>query len=330
MSEKHFPLEHLHADALCSEMPSCMAILVFTGKGGAVLDALQCLYPQSHSRIYYMEDTMQTQLPAILSAVEKLHLPCIVMHPGDIPGMGAFLPPDARVSLVSQGTENPDHVTGLLEKNTPGYFTWIGFQRYLTDPAVMEKLSGHFMETLRLGEFRKKITSAEPLLREATHHFTDMRCVRHADMPDMKEGNPNGLYAEEICTLGRYMGLSHHFQLAVVYGYPSDCRKGSLTAKLNSQFIWHLTEGLAVSVEEHPAEESVSFQRKAVQMGEDGQELVFLQSRKSGRWWMEVTNCKQDGHPFYISCSMDDYVMACKGEIPLKWLFYYQKSNNFS
>jgi len=110
MSEKRFPLESLHADALCQEMPSCGAVIVFTGKAGAIPDELKCLYPQSHSRVFYMEDTMETRLPGILSAVEKLRVPCIVMHPGDLPGMGAFLPSGARVSLVSQGTENPDHL----------------------------------------------------------------------------------------------------------------------------------------------------------------------------------------------------------------------------
>ncbi len=330
MSEKRFPLEFLHAEALCREMPSCGAVVVFTGKAGAIPDALKCLYPQSHSRVFYMEDTMENRLPEILSAVEKLHVPCLVMHPQDLPGMGAFLPSDARVSLVSRGTETPDHLSVLLDKSMPDYFTWIGFQRYLANPAVLEKLSDHYIETLRLGEFRKNHLAAEPLLREATHHFIDMRCMRYADLPDLKNGNPNGLYAEEICALARYMGLSNHFQLAVIYGYPSDSRKGSLTAQLMAQLIWHLTEGLAVSVQEHPGQDASQFHRKAVQMGEDGQELVFLQSRKSGRWWMELPNCKQRGNPFYISCAIDDYVMACKGEIPLKWLLYYQKSNNFS
>ncbi len=120
---------------------------------------------------------MENRLPEILSAVEKLHVPCLVMHPQDLPGMGAFLPSDARVSLVSRGTETPDHLSVLLDKSMPDYFTWIGFQRYLANPAVLEKLSDHYIETLRLGEFRKNHLAAEPLLREATHHFIDMRCM---------------------------------------------------------------------------------------------------------------------------------------------------------
>lgn len=330
MSEKRFPLEHLHADALCEDMPPCTAIVIFTGKGGEILNELKKLYPQSHSRIYYIEDTLETRMPVVLSVAEKMRIPCIVMYGNDTPQMTAFLQGEVRVSLVSRGTENPDPVTELLERSAPRYFTWLGYQRYLTDPGILETLSDKYIETLRLGEFRDNPGTAEPLLREASLHLIDMRCVRHADVPDGNDTTPNGLYAEEICTLARYMGLSRHFRLAVVYGYPGKCKGGSQIARLNAQIIWHLTEGLAISTDEHPQEDPASFYRKAVQMGEDGQELVFLQSRKSGRWWMEVPNSKQPDKPSYISCSTGEYVMACKGEIPMKWLFYYQKSNNFS
>lgn len=330
MSEKRFPLEQLHADALCENIPSCTAIVIFRGKGGAILKELERLYPQSHSRIYYIEDTLETQMPVVLSVAEKLGIPCIVMNGNESLQTATFLSDRSRVSLVSRGTEDPDPVRELLERTEPAYFVWLGFQRYLTDRTILDTLADKYMETLRLGEFRDDPGSAEPLLREASIHLIDMRCVRHADIPDGNDTTPNGLYAEEICMLARYMGLSRHVRLAVVYGYPDTCKNGSQIARLNAQIIWHLTEGLAISTNEHPQDDPAFFHRKAVQMGEDGQELVFLQSRKSGRWWMEVPNSKQPDAPFYISCSIGEYELACKGEVPLKWLFYYQKSNNFS
>lgn len=331
MSEKRLPLEHLHADAVCEDMPPCDAILVFTGKGGEVLNELKRLYPQTHSRIYYIEDTLNTRLPGILSDAAKLHIPCLVMYGNETLRISDFLQGEApRISVISRGTEDPDPVYSFLKKTSPDYLAWIGFQRYLTDPAILELLNDKYLETMRLGVFRENLAAAEPLLREASSHFIDLRSVRHADAPEGNDTHPNGLYAEEICTLARYAGLSRHFRMAVLYGYPAKCSRGSRIARLNAQIIWHLTEGLAVSVDEHPGEENVSFQRKAVQMGEDGQEIVFFQSKNSGRWWMEVPNSKQPDNPVYISCTMEDYTIACKGEVPLKWLFYYQKSNNFS
>ena len=331
MNEIRFPLESLHADALCADMPDCLALMVFAGKGGEVLNELKLLYPQSHSRIYYIEDIMQTQMPKVLSFAETHKIPCIVLNGDEPADPGVFIQtPDSRVSLISRGTEDPDPVQAVLEKMTPSYFTWIGYQRYFTDPVVLDLLSDRYMETLRLGEFRNSVVAAEPLLREASYHFMDLRSVRHSDAPDGICTTPNGLYAEEICTLARYAGLSADFRLAVLYGYPSKIRRDSQIARLTAQVVWHLAEGLAVSVNEHPEKDGDSFRRKVVQMGEDGQELVFLMSKKTGRWWLEVPNSKQPGSPVHIACSTEDYVLACKGEIPIKWLFYYQKSNNFS
>jgi len=331
MSEKRFPLEALHADALCADMPGCMALLVFAGKGGEVLHELKLLYPQSHSRIYYIEDTLQTQMPKVLSVAEKLNIPCIVLNGEEQPHPGAFIQTnDPRVSLISRGTEDPDPVQAILDKMKPSYFTWIGFQRYLTNPAVLDSLADHYVETLRLGDFRNSVATAEPLLREAAYHYIDMRSVRHSDAPDGISTTPNGLYAEEICTLARYAGLSADLRLAILYGYPAKSRRDSQSARLTAQVIWHITEGLAVSVNEHPEKDTDLFHRKVVQMGEDGQELVFLLSKKTGRWWLEVPNSKDPARPVHIACSTEDYVLACKGEIPIKWLFYYQKSNNFS
>ncbi|NLA16306.1 MAG: hypothetical protein GX877_07210 [Bacteroidales bacterium] len=325
-----FPLEHLSAEALCENMPSCTAFLVFAGSAGGVHKVLKKLYRQSHERVFYTEDPLLNKIPIVLAAAEKGNIPVIVLYADNTPQAHAFLQGKQRVSLVSRGKETPGFLEDLCEKPVPEYFSWIGFQRYFTQPAFMGSLADHGMETLRLGDFREDPLAAEPLLREATHHFLDMRSVRHADLPDGICTSPNGLYSEEICTLARYMGLSRNFRMAVIYGYPASCPEGSQAAQLTAQVLWHLTEGLAVSVNEHPADNPEGFQKKAVQMGEDGQELIFFQSEKSGRWWMELPNSKYPAKPSYIACSVNEYVMACRGEIPMKWLFYYQKSNNFS
>ena len=43
-------------------------------------------------------------------------------------------------------------------------------------------------------------------------------------------------------------------------------------------------------------------------------ESVFLQSKKTGRWWMQLPNKK------IIPCSYNDYVQASRNEIPERWL----------
>lgn len=333
MSESHFPIESLQPDALIPGMPACKALLLFKGQGGALLEELQQLYPQSHSKIYYIEDPAGTLTVPALEAASKLQIPCILLCAEQPPFPEIIIGnASARVSLISRGTPDQENFTeNLLSDKHIDYLSWIGFQNYHTDPLIKEKAHQKACELLRLGAFRHNPALAEPLLREASFHFLDLRAVRAADAPDGLDPMPNGLYAEEICTLARYIGLSSQFSTCFIYGYPSRAQgaeRGQIS-KLTAQVIWHLTEGLSVCLKEDPAVDTNHFERKVVQMGEDGQELVFLHSKQSGRWWMEVPNFKDPSTPLLMSCSTDDYMVACKGEVPTKWLFYYQKSNNF-
>jgi hypothetical protein len=58
-------------------------------------------------------------------------------------------------------------------------------------------------------------------------------------------------------------------------------------------------------------------------------DLVFYKSKKSGRWWMEVTlppikgSKKERTH--LVPCSYNDYLMAGKDELPDKWWKFHQK-----
>lgn len=331
MTDNHFPLETLHAEAISPDMPECTAILVVRGPQPGVMYELGRLFPQDQKRIFYVEDPVQNKLLSIISAAHIMHIPCIILGGEDCPPPEGFFEfGNGHASLISQGSGEDGFVSHFTGSKTLQHFAWLGFQNYLTDNATLETIGTRFFESLRLGEFRNNPRSAEPLLRDASVHFVDLKAVRHSDAPDGLGMSPNGLYSEEICTLGRFIGLSTRFHLSVIYGYPSSAKNNSLVSKLVAQVIWHITEGLAVSFPEYPEKDPSRFQRKVVQLGDGGQEMVFLQSRQSGRWWIEVPNLKELSSPMLISCSIDDYKTACRGEIPLKWLFFYQKSNNFS
>jgi hypothetical protein len=43
-------------------------------------------------------------------------------------------------------------------------------------------------------------------------------------------------------------------------------------------------------------------------------DTIFLQSKKTGRWWMQLPNNS------YIACSYNDYMLASSNEIPERWL----------
>jgi hypothetical protein len=43
-------------------------------------------------------------------------------------------------------------------------------------------------------------------------------------------------------------------------------------------------------------------------------ETVFLQSKKTGRWWMQLNGDR------FVACSKFDYLIASNNDIPERWL----------
>ena len=48
--------------------------------------------------------------------------------------------------------------------------------------------------------------------------------------------------------------------------------------------------------------------------------LLFLQSKKTGRWWMQMPDKR------FIACSANDYMIAGSNEIPERWLRAQERS----
>jgi len=88
----------------------------------------------------------------------------------------------------------------------------VGYQIYKYHPGILSSLREKFFEEMRLGSLRGNIGNCEPLMRNSTHFYMDMRCVRVADFPDNSEQSPNGLYAEELCQISRYIGMGQRFK----------------------------------------------------------------------------------------------------------------------
>jgi hypothetical protein len=76
--------------------------------------------------------------------------------------------------------------------------------------------------------------------------------------------------------------------------------------------IWYFIDGKHRSLIEAPLSQIDSFNEYHTAFNEV--DTVFLQSKKTGRWWMKLPNEK------FIACSEDDYHLATKNEIPERWL----------
>jgi hypothetical protein len=97
-----------------------------------------------------------------------------------------------------------------------------------------------------------------------------------------------------------------------IYGYDAAYDPDGLAARQIAQMVWYYVDGLRRGLSEPaPAEteEFLSFHTAFAEL-----DTVFLQSRRTGRWWMRLP----DG--LWLPCSRRDYLRACDNELPERWL----------
>jgi len=230
------------------------------------------------------------------------------------------------VNIISPGSAHRDDLAArLIAHPQTTNVSWIGYQTYLTPPEWLAQLQARFFAPLRLGGYRENPAASEPLIRPNNLNLIDLSAIRHSDVPDGLGKEPNGLYAEEICQLARYIGASTHLEACYIYGYPKNLQSAPIITRLLAQILWHLFESLSTCQKEDPYDPNQQnlFTVKEVYIGDHDHVLHFLSSNQTGRWWLRFRN--QDGTFHFIPCAYEEYVTALKGELPATWLRYYQK-----
>jgi hypothetical protein len=212
-----------------------------------------------------------------------------------------------------------------LEHPQLDLFSVTGFQTYLTAASDLEWLHERGYETLRLGAFRDAPAAAEPLFREAHHVFFDLNALRAADAPETLHLSPNGLYAEELCQLAAYSGRAPKLQTFRLFNFIPPLSPNSLTAQAAAQTLWHLLEGIAVRHQTHIPNSTAHIKKIIVDAGDNGQSMEFLHDTITGYWWLQIP--LTDSNHRYIACLREDYLCACRHEMPVRWLHYFQKFN---
>jgi hypothetical protein len=94
--------------------------------------------------------------------------------------------------------------------------------------------------------------------------------------------------------------------------------RDNLTAKQISHMLWYLIDGRSRGQREAKLEEKESFNEFTIAFAEI--ETVFLQSKRTGRWWMQLPDQQ------FIACSYKDYLLASTNEIPERWLRAQERS----
>lgn len=221
---------------------------------------------------------------------------------------------DATIDLKSESpVRSQNFLMEMLtsEPNVIKHYNHIGFQSYFVHPRMLETMDKLRFDCYRLGKAKEQIEEMEPVIRSSHLVSFDIAAIKYSDAPS-SNCSPNGFTGEEACTLARYAGLSPNLSSFGIYGYNSKNDIKSLTALQIAQMIWYFIDGKNRSIQETELSERQNFNEYHTAFAEV--DTIFIQSKKTGRWWMELPNKK------LIACSYNDYLFASNNEIPERWL----------
>ena len=241
---------------------------------------------------------------------------------------------DSHFDLGTTNDEiNSNTYLGKIILDKPNYlfnYSNLGYQSYFVGHEAVEFMNKLYFDVYRLGQVRTNIEESEPIVRNADMLLFDIASVRQSDAPGNRNSSPNGFYGEEICQIIRYAGISDKLSSIGFYETNPRFDINDQTSHLVAQAIWYFMEGYYHRKKDQPGANKKNFTRYRVNVKNTDHEIVFLKSKKTDRWWMEVP-C-QDNQTKYqrhnlIPCSYKDYLTALNEELPERWWQAFQKLN---
>jgi len=207
----------------------------------------------------------------------------------------------------------------ILKK--PSYlhnYTNLGYQSYLISQEELDLMDKLFFDSYRLGAVLDDFSLSEPIFRETDIASFDLKCLSENSSGESINSSPNGFDSRTICSLSRYAGISDRLSLAGFF----ELFNTNTFHKLLSQIIWYFIEGVNCRFNEYPVYTGKSFNKYIVPLSD--RELIFYRSKKSDRWWVEITienylDNKTKSNTL-LSCTYEDYEEACNDKIPERWL----------
>jgi arginase family enzyme len=221
---------------------------------------------------------------------------------------------DAKIDLDMDSPVPSDHFLMKMlvgEPNFVKHYNHIGFQSYFVHPHMLETIDKIRFDCYRLGRVKESIESMEPVIRNSNLFSFDISAIQHSHAP-VNKLTPNGFNGEEACTLMQYAGMSMNVDTIGLYGYVPQEDQHNMTARQLAHMLWYLMDGIAKGKQEARLEDRDYFNEFKMAFAEV--ETTFLQSKKTGRWWMEAPDGKM------IACSHLDYMAASSNDIPERWM----------
>lgn len=204
----------------------------------------------------------------------------------------------------------------------------VAYQSYFAGAEAINMYDKLYFNTMRMGMITGKVDHAEPLIRSADLVSFDVGAIRAADAPGNANASPNGLYGDDACQLCRYAGISDKLTAIGFYEYNPSYDQRELTAQLVAQMVWCFVDGYYSRKNDAPPVPKSSYITYRTTLESDAYELVFMKSKKSDRWWMQVPyfgSTSVNERYYLVPCRYEDYQQAVAGEMPDLWWKTHQK-----
>ena len=232
---------------------------------------------------------------------------------------------DPRIDYSNEKKENDsfNYLNAIINnhKSTLSHYINIGYQTYLNDQQIINRFLKRRSELIRIGDVRQAIYLTEPLFRDSDVAIFDISAVRQSDAPGTNNPSPNGFYGEEICLLSRYAGISDNLKVFGLFDVNPEFDLRDQTTGLAAQILWFFLEGFSQKQYETPVlnlSNSGRFIKYHVRITDLEDDLIFIKSNLTDRWWIELTS--QINQNLYVACSHEDYLQANRNEVPDRWV----------
>ncbi len=243
---------------------------------------------------------------------------------------------DSRIDLDEAEEDNEAPVTSrsylnkifLHQPNFLFNYSNIGYQTYYTSQESLRVMDKLLFDVNRLGDFYGNLSHAEPIIRNANMISFDISAIRSSDATGNANAGPNGFYGEEACQLARYAGMNDKLSSFGIYEFNPAYDSNGQTAMLVAQIIWYFIEGYYQRKKDFPLQPKSQYLIYRASLEENSHELVFVKSKKTDRWWMQVpypASVSGNERFHLVPCRYEDYQMAINGEMPDLWWRTYQK-----
>ncbi len=224
-----------------------------------------------------------------------------------------------------------ENYVGRIIKEQPNFlfnYSNVGYQTYFVSPEELELAEELYFDAYRLGVVRGDVVSIEPVLRSAEITSVSLDVVKSSDFGGSVSPQPNGVYAEEICQMLRYVGIAEKTKVVLL----SELSGSGATQSdhvLVAELLWCLVDGYYGRKAEIPGGKKDGFLKYRVPLRNDEFQLIFYKSVATDRWWMEVPVPPQYANKYrkhhLVPCNYEDYLVATRDDLPERWWKAYKK-----